>query len=285
MRGRFRRPLPAVAPPLWPRYAGPRSPLPSCSRPPAAPLMSSASWGRPRPTSTPWQARGGARWAPPSEHEGEKIKPPLLEDTMSRETVTYLRVEKPRFLFLGGSVTVAAAPDVAAAAPLVASTACASATAARVTSLVGCLAAGAPTPAPGAVSSAASAALGEGAQAPTSRGKLVPHRSPPSRPMTSTPKSPGRRVPAALAAGTPHSSVPDALAAGFSSPSCAPPAPAPAAAPRACSGSERGRVGPCGVHGHTLQGIRERSDLAGASQEEWRERRRRLYSPAGPRGA
>jgi hypothetical protein len=40
----------------------------------------------------------GERWAPPCEHEGEKIKPPLLEDTAFGETVTYLGVEKPRFL-------------------------------------------------------------------------------------------------------------------------------------------------------------------------------------------
>jgi hypothetical protein len=32
------------------------------------------------------------------------------------------------------------------------------------------------------------------------------------------------------------------------------------------SGSGRGRVGPRGVHGHQLQGMSERSDLAGTSQ-------------------
>jgi hypothetical protein len=61
-------------------------------------------------------------------------------------------VENPIFLFLGGSADVAAA----AAPPIV--------PAARVASLVGRLAAGPPAPAPGAVSSAASVALGEGGE-------------------------------------------------------------------------------------------------------------------------
>jgi hypothetical protein len=62
------------------------------------------------------------------------------------------------------------------------------ASAVRAASLMGLLATGAPAPTPDAVSYAASAALGEGAQAPTSRGELIPHRSPPSRLTTSTPK-------------------------------------------------------------------------------------------------
>jgi hypothetical protein len=86
---------------------------------------------------------------------------------MCGAAVAYLRVENPRFLFLGGSADVAAAAGVVAAAPPVVP-------AARVASLVGCLAAGAPAPAPGAVSSATSAALGEGAKTPTSRGESAP---------------------------------------------------------------------------------------------------------------
>jgi hypothetical protein len=87
-----------------------------------------------------------------------------------------------------------AVADVATAAPTVTSAARIGTSAAHAASLMHCLAAGAPTPAPGAGSSAASAALGEGAQAPTSRGELVPHRSPPPlpRPTTSTLKLPGR---------------------------------------------------------------------------------------------
>jgi hypothetical protein len=100
--------------------------------------------------------------APPCEHEDEKIKLPPLEVAASGGAVTYLRVEKPRFLFLGGSAGVVAAADVATAAPPVTSMARAGASAARVTSLTGCLAVGAPAPAPSAVSSAASVALGEG---------------------------------------------------------------------------------------------------------------------------
>jgi hypothetical protein len=122
---------------------------------------------------------------------------------------------------------------------------------------LGCLAAGTPAPAPGAVSSTASAALGEGAKDPISRGEPVPHRSPPPRSTTSTPKSLGRRAHAARAAGTPYFSIPSAPVAGSSSPSCAPPALAPAAAPRARSGSGHGLVGPRDVHGHHLQGVSE----------------------------
>jgi hypothetical protein len=73
--------------------------------------------------------------------------------------IAYLRVENPRFLFLGGSADV-----VAAAAPPVVSTVDAGASAAHVASLVGCLAADAPAPAPGVVPSTASAALGEGGE-------------------------------------------------------------------------------------------------------------------------
>jgi hypothetical protein len=147
----------------------------------------------------------------------------------------YLRVENPRFLFLGGSVGTVAAAGVATALPPVVPAARAGASTARVTSLVGCLAAGTPALAPDVASSAASAAWVRGAKAPTSRGEPVPHRSPPPppRPMTSTPKSRGRRAPAARAAGTPHSSIPGAPVAGSSSPSYTPPALAPAAAPRA----------------------------------------------------
>jgi hypothetical protein len=106
---------------------------------------------------------------PPCEHEDKKIKLPPLEDMVSRGVVAYLRVEKPRFLFLGGSTGVVATADVATATPRVTSAAQAGASAVRVgspaaraASLMGCLATGTPAPAPGAISSAASVALGEG---------------------------------------------------------------------------------------------------------------------------
>jgi hypothetical protein len=126
-----------------------------------------------------------------------------------------------------------AAADVATTAPPVTSTARAGASAARIASLMGCLAAGAPAPTPGIVSSAASVALGEGGAGSHLSGRARPHRSPPPCSTTSTPKSLGKRVPAARAAGTPHSSVSGAPVAGSYSPSCAPPAPVPASAPRA----------------------------------------------------
>jgi hypothetical protein len=173
-----------VAPWPQPRCASRRSPLPPYSRPPAMPSTSAAWWGRPRASSAPWQAQEGAQWAPPCEHEDKKLRPWPIKKRGGGEAITYLRVENPLFLFLGGSADVVAATGVAAAAPPAAS-------AARVASLVSCLAAGAPAPAPGTVSSAASAALGEGAKAPTSRGEPSPHRfhPPPPRLTTGTPRS------------------------------------------------------------------------------------------------
>jgi hypothetical protein len=43
--------------------------------PPLAAVAVAAWWGRPRPSSAPWQAQEGARWAPPCEHEGEGVRP------------------------------------------------------------------------------------------------------------------------------------------------------------------------------------------------------------------
>jgi hypothetical protein len=73
-------------------------------------------------------------------------------------------VENPSFLFLGGSAGAVATAGVATASPPGISAAHAGASAARVASLVGCLAAGPPAPAPCVVSSAASTALGEGGE-------------------------------------------------------------------------------------------------------------------------
>jgi hypothetical protein len=80
-------------------------------------------------------------------------------------------------------------------------------------------------------------ALVTGVQAPTCRGEPAPYRLPPlpplSRPMTSTPLSLARRVPAARAVGTPRSSAPGAPVAVRRTPSSDPLAPALAAVPRA----------------------------------------------------
>jgi hypothetical protein len=76
--------------------------------------------------------------------------------------MAYLRVEKPRFLFLEGSVGAEATADAANVAPPDASAACADTSAACAASSVDRPAAGTSAPAPGACSSTASTALGEG---------------------------------------------------------------------------------------------------------------------------
>jgi hypothetical protein len=93
-----------------------------------------------------------------------KLSPHQSERRGYGGAVAYLRVENPRFLFLGGSADAVAAASVATASPPVVSAARTGASTPCDASLVGCLAAGAPAPAPGAFSSAASAALGEGGE-------------------------------------------------------------------------------------------------------------------------
>jgi hypothetical protein len=161
----------------------------------------------------------GARSGSPCEREDRKIKLLPLEDGSSGEAIAHLRVEKPRFL--KGSTGTVVAADVATVAPPDASAArtntsaahantsaaCAGTSAARAASSVDRLVAGAPAPTPGACSSAASAALGEGARAPTSRGEPAPHRSLPlPLPTTSPPRLPGEKVPAARPARHPPGS-------------------------------------------------------------------------------
>jgi hypothetical protein len=97
----------------------------------------------------------------------------------------------PLFLFLGGSADVVAATGVATAAPPAISAARGGTSVARVASLVGGLAAGAPAPTPGAVSSAASAALGEGGEG----SHLSGGARPPSLPSSSSPDDEYSSVP------------------------------------------------------------------------------------------
>jgi hypothetical protein len=145
-------------------------------------------------------------------------------------------VENPRFLFLGGSADVVAATGVAAAAPPAVSAARAGASVARVTSLVGRLAVGAPAPAPGAVSSAASAALGEGGEGSHLSG--------------------GVRLPSLSSSSLPDDEY--SLVPGEESPCCSRSRNSSLLRSR-CSGSGRGRVGPRGVHGPYLQGTSKTS--------------------------
>jgi hypothetical protein len=90
-------------------------------------------------------ARGGTVGATLRTRRQETLGPDQSKNTVE-EAITYLRVENPLFLFLGGSADVVAATGVAAAAPPAISAARVGASAARDASLVGCLVAGAPAP-------------------------------------------------------------------------------------------------------------------------------------------
>jgi hypothetical protein len=148
------------------------------------------------------------------------------------EGATYLRVEKPSFLFLEGSGGTTRAPVVAAVALAGIPAALAGASTTHAVSSADRLAAGAPAPAVGTCSTAASAARGDGGEGFHLSGAACPRRYPLPPPLTmlSSQESPEGRVLAARAADTPHFLVPGAPTAGFPSPSCAPPAPAPTAA-------------------------------------------------------
>jgi hypothetical protein len=174
-------------------------------------------------------------------------------------------VENPRFLFLWGSADAGAAASVATASRPVVSVARAGASAVRVASLVGYLAAGAPAPAPGAVSSAASAALGEGGEG----SHLSGGARPPSLSSFSSddeysevageesPSCSHSRNSSLLCSRRSHRWILFSfLRAARSCSRCC--------AARARSGLGRGRVRPRGVHSHELQRINEKSDLAGA---------------------
>jgi hypothetical protein len=126
------------------------------------------------------------------------------------------------------------APVVATATLPDASAVLAGASAARAASSTDRPAVGACAPTTGACSFAASTVLGERGEGFHLSGGAAPHRSPllPPLQMTSSLESPGERVPATRAAGTLRHAAPGAPTAGLSSPSCAPPAPAPIAAQR-----------------------------------------------------
>jgi hypothetical protein len=164
----------------------------------------------------------------------QEFEPQPFETRASGEATAYLKVEKPRFLFLERSPDALAAAGIAATAIPDASAVRTGASVARVAPSVDRLVAGTSAPAPGACSSAASATLYEGgAGSHLSRGPAPRRSLPPlSLSTTNTPRSLGERVPAAHAARIPRPSVPGAPTAGSFAPSCAPLAPAPTATPR-----------------------------------------------------
>jgi hypothetical protein len=176
--------------------------------------------------------------------------------------VAYLRVENPRFLILGGSADVVAAAGVATTSPPVVLVARAGASAARVASLVGCLAAGAPASAPGAVSSAASAALGEGGEGSHLSGRARP----PSLSSSSSSDDEYSEVPREESPSCSHSRNSSLLCSRRSrrqilfSLLCVARSCSRRCAACAHSGSGRGRVGPRGVHSHHLQRASETPD-------------------------
>jgi hypothetical protein len=146
--------------------------------------------------------------------------------------IAYLKVEKPHFLFLEGSTGAVAAADTATVALPDASAARAGTSAACAAPSVDRPVTGASAPALGACCSAASTTLGEGgAGSHLSGGPLF--LPPLPLPTMSTPTSPGEKVPAAHTTGIPRPFVLGAPTAGSSAPSCALPAPATVAAPRA----------------------------------------------------
>jgi hypothetical protein len=178
---------------------------------------------------------------------------------------------------VAAAVATAALPDASAART--------GTSAARAASSTDRPAVDASAPAPGACSSAASTALGEGGTrshlsggpAPCCFLLLLP------LPTTSTPRSPGEKVPAARAAGTPRPAVPGAPAAGSSSPSCASPTLAPALAPRVRLLGLGAWAGRTARHLRSPSAKNNCQNRTGTLREN--KKGRETYSPPGRRGA
>jgi hypothetical protein len=170
---------------------------------------------------------------PPCEQQ-HKINLPPLEIGGAWGERYLPQTREARFLFLEGSGAVAATLITATAALADASAALAGASVARTASSTDRPAAGTSAPAAGACSSATFAALGDGGGG----FHLLGEARPPSLSSFSSSSNDelsrvaGERVPAARAAGTPRPAASGAPAAGFSSPSYAPPSLAPTAARR-----------------------------------------------------
>jgi hypothetical protein len=180
-------------------------------------------------------ARGGARSVPPCERRNRRIKLLPLENGAYRGATTYLKVEKPHFLFLEGSTGVVAAAEVATVALPDASAARAGNSAVRAGTSAACTASSVDRPAAGASAPAPDACSSAAAAGSHLSGGPAPRHSPPSLPLprTNTPRSPGEKVPAARSAGILRPSAPDVPAAGSFARSCALPAPTAAARARA----------------------------------------------------
>jgi hypothetical protein len=93
---------------------------------------------------------------PPRERRNAQLSSSPLKSGVPAENTTYLKLEKPRFLFLEGSGGTPTTPFAATAATLT------GASTVRATSSTDRPVAGASTPAAGAFSSAASSTLGDG---------------------------------------------------------------------------------------------------------------------------
>jgi hypothetical protein len=142
--------------------------------------MSAASWGRPRPTSTPWRARGGHGRRHPANAKTEisnshssktwRLGERLLTSGWRSPASSSLGARRALWLRPTSPPPHPQSPPRRALAPQ----RLAGTSAARAASLMDCMAAGAPAPAPGAGSSSASAALGEGSAGSHLSGRARP---------------------------------------------------------------------------------------------------------------
>jgi hypothetical protein len=142
--------------------------------------MSAASWGRPRPTSTPWRARGGHGRRHPANAKTEisnshssktwRLGERLLTSGWRSPASSSLGARRALWLRPTSPPPHPQSPPRRALAPQ----RLAGTSAARAASLMDCMAAGAPAPAPGAGSSSTSAALGEGSAGSHLSGRARP---------------------------------------------------------------------------------------------------------------
>jgi hypothetical protein len=108
---------PATAPRLQPRLVEPCSQPPPHPQFPTTPLDERRLVGTAASDLNTLAGARGAWSASPCEHKDKKVRPPQLEHTTPRRTISHLREEKPRFLFLEDSAGAVGAAGAAAAAP------------------------------------------------------------------------------------------------------------------------------------------------------------------------